>query len=85
MSAARLLSVWRKSTHSGGAHEDCVEVAGTWRKSSHSTDGGDCVQVSFAEVVHLRDSKDPHGPMLSLSRGAWASLAASLKRGAHDL
>ncbi|MFC9977369.1 DUF397 domain-containing protein [Spirillospora sp. NPDC127200] len=56
-----------------------------WRKSARSGEADACVEVADVGVVHLRDSKDPHGPMLSLSRGAWASLAASLKRGVHDL
>ncbi|MFI6514965.1 DUF397 domain-containing protein [Spirillospora sp. NPDC050679] len=70
------------------AWSTCVTTAsstGSINESSHSTKGGGCVQVNSAEAVYLRDSRDAQGPMLSLSRGAWASLAASLKRGAHDL
>ncbi|SDF92404.1 protein of unknown function [Lentzea fradiae] len=46
----------------------------TWRKSSYS--GGDdvddnCVEVAFAQVVHVRDSKNTTGPQLSFSVEAW--------------
>jgi hypothetical protein len=45
-----------------------------WFKSSHSgTEGGDCVEVaSGTTVVHVRDSKAAAGPMLTVSRSAWA-------------
>ncbi|MEZ7006582.1 DUF397 domain-containing protein [Streptomyces sp. AD55] len=43
-----------------------------WFKSSHSgTEGGDCVEVAAATLVHIRDSKAVPGPVLSVSRGAW--------------
>ncbi|MFG1857010.1 DUF397 domain-containing protein [Actinomadura geliboluensis] len=45
----------------------------TWRKSSHSgSNGGDCVQLAdmAGAVVAVRDSKDPHGPVLLLTRPA---------------
>ncbi|CND73161.1 Domain of uncharacterised function (DUF397) [Mycobacterium tuberculosis] len=45
-----------------------------WRKSSHSgSNGGDCVEladVAGASVVAVRDSKDPDGPVLLLTRAA---------------
>nr|WP_301176412.1 DUF397 domain-containing protein [Actinomadura geliboluensis] len=45
-----------------------------WRKSSHSgSNGGDCVEladVACASVVAVRDSKDPDGPVLLLTRAA---------------
>ncbi|QKW32874.1 DUF397 domain-containing protein [Actinomadura sp. NAK00032] len=45
----------------------------TWRKSSHSgSNGGDCVELADAAstVVAVRDSKDPHGPVLLLTHAA---------------
>ena len=45
----------------------------TWRKSSHSgTQGGsDCVELArIGEAVGIRDSKDPDGPKLLVSRKA---------------
>ncbi|WP_021591486.1 DUF397 domain-containing protein [Actinomadura welshii] len=43
-----------------------------WRKSSRSTsNGGDCVELAdVAGVVAVRDSKDPGGPVLLLTRAA---------------
>lgn len=45
-----------------------------WFKSSHSgAEGGQCVEVATAPgAVHIRDSKDLAGPVLSVAPGAWA-------------
>ncbi|MFI9271728.1 DUF397 domain-containing protein [Kitasatospora sp. NPDC052896] len=58
--------------------------AASWFKSSHSQNGGSCVEVApnFPGVVPVRDSKDPEGPALVLSAGAWASFVAGVKAGA---
>ncbi|MFK4225216.1 DUF397 domain-containing protein [Streptomyces sp. NPDC019890] len=81
-------AVWRKSSYSNGSGGDCVEVAEAfpgaahWRKSSHSNgDGGDCVEVCDAHtgIVPVRDSKLPHGPVLTLTAPAWTSFVTSLK------
>ncbi|RKS79496.1 uncharacterized protein DUF397 [Actinomadura pelletieri DSM 43383] len=44
----------------------------TWRKSIRSTStGGNCVELAdVAGVVAVRDSKDPDGPVLLLTRAA---------------
>ncbi|WP_405806576.1 DUF397 domain-containing protein [Streptomyces sp. NBC_00210] len=81
-------AVWRKSTYSNGDGGDCVEVAeafpgaAAWRKSSYSNGtGGDCVEVCDAHtgIVPIRDSKLPHGPVLTLTAPAWTSFVTSLK------
>ncbi|MEU4565566.1 DUF397 domain-containing protein [Micromonospora sp. NPDC023956] len=42
-----------------------------WRKSSRSCQGN-CVEVSIVSPsVLVRDSKDPDGPALRISRAAW--------------
>lgn len=43
-----------------------------WRKSSRSgSNGGDCVELTgLPDAVALRDSKDPDGPVLLLTRTA---------------
>ncbi|MES9539323.1 DUF397 domain-containing protein [Actinomadura sp. NPDC000600] len=43
-----------------------------WRKSSYSaSNGGNCVELAGAAgAVAVRDSKDPDGPVLLLSRAA---------------
>jgi hypothetical protein len=44
-----------------------------WRKSSYSSGGG-CVEVNpQAEVILVRDSKDPGGPVLTFDRAAFAA------------
>jgi hypothetical protein len=53
-----------------------------WRKSSYSgTNGGACVEVArnLPGVVAVRDSKDPHGPALIITRADWAAFTALLK------
>ncbi|GAT82261.1 toxin [Streptomyces sp. F-3] len=46
-----------------------------WRKSSYSTDEGpDCVEVATVpDRILVRDSKNPHGPRLTLTPTAWAA------------
>ncbi|MBQ0824995.1 DUF397 domain-containing protein [Streptomyces tagetis] len=57
----------------------------SWFKSSHSgAEGGDCVEVTAGAVVRVRDSKVVAGPVVAVSRGAWAGflgLASSQPRG----
>ncbi|MFB9507152.1 DUF397 domain-containing protein [Streptomyces aurantiacus] len=45
-----------------------------WFKSSYSSgEGGQCVEVAAAaHTVCVRDSKVLGGPVLAVSRGAWA-------------
>ncbi|MFG2270671.1 DUF397 domain-containing protein [Streptomyces chartreusis] len=45
-----------------------------WYKSSYSgAEGGDCVEVADrSDAVHVRDSKDKAGPVLSFTPGRWA-------------
>jgi len=50
-----------------------------WFKSSYSgAEGGDCVEVaSGTAAVHVRDSKDVAGPVLTVSPQAWADFVRS--------
>jgi hypothetical protein len=52
-----------------------------WRKASRSTVQNDnCVEVAaVTDVFAVRDSKDPDGPKVVLSRGEFRSLAKVLK------
>jgi hypothetical protein len=73
---------WRKSSYSGSGGSNCVEVGTLWRKSSYSGNGGaDCVEVarSLPDVVAVRDSKNPDGPILTFSRDEWASFITRLR------
>lgn len=59
--------------------------AANWRKSSYSnSDGGACVEVSddFDAVVPVRDSKNPHGPVLAFGAIGWASFVSAVRDGA---
>lgn len=54
----------------------------TWRKASYSgTNGGGCVEVatSMPGIVAVRDSKDPDGPVLTVSPDDWARFLARLR------
>ncbi|MEW2115323.1 DUF397 domain-containing protein [Streptomyces sp. NPDC005474] len=66
---------WRKSSYSSGEGGECVEAAYIWRKSSHSGgEGGECVEIATCpHAIHLRDSKNPTGPHLTLSPTTWAA------------
>jgi hypothetical protein len=73
---------WRKSSYSGSGGSNCVEVGAVWRKSSYSGNGGaNCVEVArnLSGVVAVRDSKDPDGPVLLVSRHEWAGFIARLR------
>ncbi|MEU5028877.1 DUF397 domain-containing protein [Streptomyces milbemycinicus] len=53
-----------------------------WRKSSYSNaDGGECVEVAdgHSGIVPIRDSKQPHGPVLVFPTAAWSAFVAELK------
>lgn len=54
---------------------------GPWRKASRSNESGDdCVEVaSLRSAVALRDSKDPSGPKIIVSRSDFRHLAETLK------
>lgn len=50
-----------------------------WIKSSYSDNGGQCIEwapehAAATGEFRVRDSKDPHGPILTLTRGAFAGL-----------
>ncbi|KRV50778.1 toxin [Wenjunlia vitaminophila] len=46
-----------------------------WFKSTYSaSNSNDCVEVARTpDTIHVRDSKDPHGPQLTFTAEAWAS------------
>jgi hypothetical protein len=50
-----------------------TEVVGTFQKSSYSAQQGDCVEVAPTadNGRALRDSKQPTGPLLTVSREGW--------------
>lgn len=71
---------WFKSSYSGSQGGDCIEVAYDWHKSTYSgSAGGDCVEVATCpHAIHIRDSKNPGGPILTLSAAAWSAFLADV-------
>ncbi|MFI5552561.1 DUF397 domain-containing protein [Streptomyces sp. NPDC051738] len=68
-------TAWFKSSYSSDEGGNCLEVTYAWRKSSYSSDeGGDCVEVAtHPSAVHVRDSKNPDGPILTVSTATWST------------
>lgn len=75
---------WRESgsrASNGGA---CVEAGMTPQQSGYSGRGlGGRAEVNRppVDVVAVRDSKDPEGPVLTFSPAAWQSFTSGLKSG----
>lgn len=54
-----------------------------WFKSSYSDDeGADCVEVALFGTIHIRDSKNPSGPQLTVTASAWAAFISAAHPGA---
>ena len=60
---------------------DLTAVA--WRKSSRSGDnGGTCVEVGIVGLsVAVRDSKHPHGALLTFPAATWQAFTRQVKQG----
>jgi hypothetical protein len=59
-----------------------------WRKSSYSGAGttNDCVEVAESRAgVHLRDSKDPDGDQIIVSKAGFAAFINSLRNDPNNL
>jgi hypothetical protein len=56
-------------------------VSAVWQKSHHSNGQANCVEVArdLPGIVAVRDSKDPEGGVLRLSREAWMAFLSHLK------
>lgn len=53
-----------------------------WHKSSYSQAGGECVEVAhLADVVGVRDSKNPTGPVLAFEPNVWAEFIGTISTG----
>ncbi|MEV0493782.1 DUF397 domain-containing protein [Streptomyces atratus] len=77
MSTARK---WFKSSYSGSDGGNCLEVAYDWQTSSYSgSEGGACVEVAAHPTdVHVRDSKNPDGPTLTVAPTTWTAFTAHI-------
>lgn len=59
-------------------------ATGGWHKSSMS--GGECVEVRVADKqVHVRDTKNRAGAMLTFSHNEWEAFLSGVRRGEFDL
>lgn len=89
--ASALPAAFHKSSRSNNGG-NCVEVASAlvdaaWHTSTRSGSGNQCVEVAdnlaaTRGYVAVRDSKDPHGPALTVAPDAWAAFTAHLPTGA---
>ncbi|MEV6348899.1 DUF397 domain-containing protein [Actinoplanes sp. NPDC051851] len=53
-----------------------------WRKSSYSVANSACVEIAMSdnrEIVMMRDSKNPSGPVLTYGSGAWRSFVEDVR------
>lgn len=47
---------------------------------------GDCVEVAFDGInIHIRDSKHPHGAVLTFTKTEFTAFIAGAKRGEFDV
>ncbi|MET9845731.1 DUF397 domain-containing protein [Streptomyces ossamyceticus] len=60
------------------------ELIGSFEKSSYSTSQGECVEVALLSTGGraVRDSKNPHGPLLHLTPAGWRAFLDGAKSGA---
>lgn len=55
---------------------------GTWIKASRSSNGLQCVEMRRqGPAVQVRDSKHPHGPVLTFAPGEFAAWLTGAARG----
>jgi hypothetical protein len=47
-------------------------------------DGGSCVEVAFLQLVAVRDSKNPDGPVLIFTMAEWADFIQGVRQGTFD-
>jgi hypothetical protein len=52
-----------------------------WFKSTYSAQNGECLEASRrkTEAMDVRDSKDPHGIVLSFTRESWSAFLTDVK------
>ncbi|WP_447038343.1 DUF397 domain-containing protein [Streptomyces sp. DSM 118878] len=68
---------WFKSSYSNDSGGQCLEVAHGWHKASRSdSGGGNCLEAApcpHTPTTHIRDSKNPEGPTLTVTADAWST------------
>ncbi|MFE5735983.1 DUF397 domain-containing protein [Streptomyces celluloflavus] len=61
-------AVWRKSSHSDGGADNCVEIADSYPDSA-----------SAPATIPVRDSKTPGGNVLLFPAATWSAFIDNLK------
>ena len=74
---------WRKASGSF-ANGDRIEVG--WQKAQAGNGHSQCVEAGTGAcgMVHVRDSKDPGGPVLAFTRARWDAFIQGVKNGELD-
>jgi hypothetical protein len=57
-----------------------------WIKSSYSMTNGNCIEVAglSGELIGVRDSKNPAGPVLGFRPAEWDAFVGDLRNDAFD-
>ena len=56
-----------------------------WHRTSRSCDGGSCVEVAWlGEMIAVRDSKQPDGPIITCEPSEWRQFVKKIKNGTFD-
>jgi uncharacterized protein DUF397 len=67
-----------RSTHNGMSADRLVGAR--WRKSSFSGAQGNCVELTWPDgAAAVRNSRDPHGPVLVVARAELAAFVAAVR------
>lgn len=62
-----------------------TNLTGPWRKATASGANGNCVELAPTTTgVAVRDSKDPHGPVLNFTKAEIAAMLDGAKAGEFD-
>ncbi len=70
------MSTFREATNFSGAR---------WRKSAKTQNNGACVEVTrVGEIIGVRDSKDPSGPILTFTLREFEAFLDGAHKGEFD-
>ena len=82
---ARAQVSWRVARNcDGGACVRPVAAEINWRRST-SCHGGTCLEVaSLGDMIAIRDSSKPDGPIITYAFSRWCEFVQMIKDGAFD-